>query len=193
MIRIYRKLFFSKLIIALDDEYFDELIKKRLYKSYSSVVALTYRDLTLPDFGRMVKTTALIDLTQTPSAVFARFNDTTRNEIRRTENNERLRFKAEDQNFHGLYDLYKKFEFSQGRVPIRFIEFQNYPIFAAYLDDELISAVSIFSGGKHLRIRSIFSKRLAVDDKEMYKIISNASRRVIWEVCTWGKNGGFLF
>lgn len=191
MIRRSKKLFFSKLIVALDDEYLDDLVEKQLYKNYDFVVALTYRDLALPDFDCLSKTTALIDLHPMSLEIFAKFNDTTRNEIRRTENNTRLSFRTEDRNFKKLYDLYKKFEFSQGRVPINFAEFQEYPVFAAYLDGEPISAVSIFSGGKYLRIRSIFSKRLAADDKEMYKLISNASRRIVWEICRWGKERGF--
>ena len=193
MILKQKKLFFSKLIIALDDNYFDEFVAKRAYQEHSFVVALSYRDLTLTDFDRLVKKTALIDLSTTLSEIFAGFNNTTRNEIRKTEKNNRLVFKIEDDNYEELYNLYKKFEFEQGRVPISFIEFREYPIFAAYLDDEPISAVSVFSGGKYVRIRSIFSKRLAVDDKEIYKIISNASRRVIWDVCKWAKEQGFSF
>lgn len=191
MILESKKLFFRKLNIVLEDQYFDNLIKKNLYKQYGTVVALSYQDLHLLDFQRIVKRTALINLTLKKEDIFSRFNATTRNEIRKTEHNDKLAFKTEDQSFSSAYKLYKEFEFSQGRVPVSLGDFKKYSLFTAYYCGELVSAVSIVDGDNRLRIRSIFSKRLKVENKDLYKIISNSTRRVIWEACKWGKERGF--
>jgi len=146
---------------------------------------------TASNFKVIKKTTALIDLTPEENNIFANFNDTTRNEIRKAERNNKLVFKSEDNNFSTLYNLYKEFEFSQKRIPISIKDFKQYTFFSAHYDEEPISAISIVSGQKYLRIRSIFSKRLKTDSKDLYKVISNASRAVVWEICKWGRKNGF--
>jgi len=191
MILETKKFFFRKLNIILEDRYFDNLIDSGSYKNYGSVVALSYRDLSLPNFFKITKKTALIDLTQSEEGIFAKFSSTTRNEVSKFLRNHRLVFKSEDDNFQEIYSLYKDFEFSQGRVPIGIGSFKKYPIFSAYYDGIPISAISIMSGSQHLRIRSIFSKRLEVENKEFYKTISNATRGIVWGLCKWGKENSF--
>jgi len=191
MIKESKKLFFKKLDLILEDDFLVKISDSRGYKKYGSVVALSYKILDLKDFFRKEKNTSVIDLTQDIDTVFSKFSDTTRNEIRKTERNKELSFVQDDSNYDNLYILYKDFEFYQKRVPINTEQFKVHTIFSAYYKDKPISAVSVTKSDKELRIRSIFSKRLKTDDKEIYKLISNASRRVIFEVCKWGKENGF--
>jgi lipid II:glycine glycyltransferase (peptidoglycan interpeptide bridge formation enzyme) len=189
MVIITRRLFLRKAQVFLDDEYF---LKALQSKSFDMVIALSYKN-----FGPMTgvsvreKTTALIDLLPDSLEIFKKFHDTTRNEINKTYKNDLLTIYREDVNKLPAYKMYSIFERSQGRRPLPMSEFCRFKLFSAYYKDEIISAITIIESGDRLRIRSIFSKRLAVMDKEVMKIISNASRRLMWEICQWGKDAGY--
>src|SRR5207244_4388578 len=90
------------------------------------------------------------------------------------------------------YKLYAEFERAQGRVPVERSEMCLYRLFSAHYRGQLVSAVYVTEGRELLRIRSIFSRRLETDDQDLRKVISNASRRVMWEVCRWGMANGFI-
>lgn len=134
----------------------------------------------------------LIDLCKSLPEILQGFNDTTRNEIRRTEKINKLFFRNGSLPNTESYKLYSDFEFSQRRVPVNFQAISSTLLFSAYYNNEIISGVYLISAGKYLRIRSIFSKRTNAGDKEVYKIIGYATRRIIWEICKWGKNNGYV-
>jgi len=141
----------------------------------------------LVNFKLRAKTTALINLEQTEDDIFGKFRDTTRNEIRRTYKNSDLSFRFFNSVDDESYDIYKDFEYLQGRLPAPKENLKNCLFFGAYYKNKLISAIYLIATRPYLRIRSIFSKRLRSEDKELYKIISNSTRRLIWEICQWGK------
>ena len=147
--------------------------------------------MSLPGFETRTKTTAVIDLHQQQDDIFSHFNDTTRNEIRKTYNISDFKVVSLDRNFDEAYILYKKFEYKQGRVPFTRNDLKDCLIFSAYLKGDMISAIFVDKGVNDLRIRYIFSKRLQTEDKELYKMIAYATRRVMWEVCIWGKANHF--
>jgi len=188
MILRTKKLFFNTINVILEDDKLDELIKSG---RYSKISALSYKRMNLPDFSVQTKTTALILLDKEEDEIFSKFNHTTRNEVRRTYKNKDLKFIADDKNFDESYSLYKDFEYTQGRVPVSKRELKGCKLFSANYKGEMISAVYLTTSFPYLRLRSIFSKRLKVDDKELRKIISNATRRIIWEVCLWGQKNNF--
>lgn len=185
-----KKLFFNTITITLDDM---ALFDAARSGDYSRITAISYKKYDLPGFRVRTKTTALIDLKASEDDIFAKFNDTTRNEIRKTYKNDRLEFREprDDSEEREVYGMYREFEFGQGRVPVSFSEMKLYRCFAGFLDGEPVSAMYVVESKPYLRLRSIFSKRLKTDDKESYKTMSNASRRVIWEICRWGKANGF--
>lgn len=188
MILETKKLFFNTVNVILEDDRIDGIIKSG---KYSKISAVSYKKTNLPNFSVQTKTTALILLDQHEDEIFRKFNDTTRNEIRRTFKNDDLEFIADDKNFDESYSLYKDFEYTQNRVPVYKKELKYCKLFSAYYKGEMVSAIYITTSSSYLRIRSIFSKRLKVDDKDLRKIISNATRRVMWEICLWGKKNNF--
>lgn len=188
MILKQRRMFFNIILLMLEDEIISDIIKN---SSYSKISITTYKKMDMPGFDELVKTTALIDLTLNTDDIFSKFSDTTRNEIRKTYRNDDFVIINDDNNFDDAYRLYEKFEYAQGRVPVARNVLKKCKLFSVYFKKELISAIFITESPKYLRIRSIFSKRLQTENKEMYKIISNATRRVIWETCLWGKENGF--
>ena len=169
----------------------DAIVTPSLERRYSSVVAISYELIDLPGWTVRVKTTALIDLTDSPDAIFSKFNDTTRNEIRRTLKNDDFQSVHGDEWFERSYRLYSEFEHSQSRLPVSKDELHSLEFFGVAYKGELVSGMYVMASGNFLRIRSIVSKRLATGSKEMYKVVSNASRRVIWDICKWGTAGGY--
>ena len=66
----------------MEDDKFGYIRKSGIY---SKISATSYRKMQLPDFETLVKTTAIIDLIASKDKIFRKFNDTTRNEIRKTD------------------------------------------------------------------------------------------------------------
>lgn len=184
-----KKLWFKKAQIFLEDKLPDI---KYLENKYDSVVIVSHKKLDLPGWNLKEKDTALIDLTLPDEEIFKKFSDTTRNEIRRTYNNEDLTFEL-NQNFEKSYDLYCKFEKSQGRKPVNSKEMKSFKLGLALLKNDPIYGFYIIESYPYARIRSIFSKRLSVEDREVMKIISNSGRRLLWEICRDLKKRGFVF
>lgn len=189
MIISQKKLFFHTASIILEDEKISELFRSN---KYSSIVALSYQKLDLPEFTSFSKPTLCIDLRKTEEEIMQGFNDTTRNEIRKTYKDEKLHIVMKDTVDIEFYNLYRNFEFSQGRVPTSIESLSGMLCFGAYIGGELVSGLYVIQSQPYLRIRSIFSKRLVVEQKEIYKQIAYATRRLVWEVCLWGKARNFI-
>lgn len=184
MILETRKLFFKSVFIVFDDDALKNAVKSG---EFSSITAISRNVLSLPNFNIKTKTTAVIDLTKSEEEIFAKFNETNRNEIRKTDKLASFRVVAENGDFVGAYSLYKDFERAQGRVPFTKNYFKDCSVFLAYYNGEAISGIFVDKGEKDLRVRCIFSKRLKTEDKELYRIIGHATRRLMWEICLWGK------
>jgi len=183
-----KKLFFNTIKIILDDSEASRAIQS---KKYSYINIFSYDKVDWPGFYVIEKTTALIDLQKEEADIFKNFSDTTRNEIRRTYKNENLKFLFNESPTDDSYKFYKDFEYLQGRVPVSKEALMGIKCFSAYYGGNFISAIYVIDQYPYLRIRSIFSKRLEAEDKELYKIISNASRRLVWEICQWGRKNNF--
>lgn len=196
-----KKFGFKHLIIYFEDELFLQAIKE---KKYPQVTLISYKKHIVPNVSVKEKTTGLIDLSGSPDDILSRMNDTTRNEIRRTFRNQDIICKEISGFDESVYKTYCDFERSQKRIPIKKDEFGLYRYFCCYHKDQLLSVVSVVEAKPHLRVRSIFSLRLSVEhkaqntnspeqekDRELMKLISNASRRIMYETCLWGHKNGF--
>jgi hypothetical protein len=184
MIFVNKKFFFKKALILLDDEALFNVAHKN---PYAYVSAISYSEYKLSNWKRKEKDTALINLRIPEEEIFTGFNDTTRNEIRKTYSNDQLSISQNEADFVELYELYSSFERAQGRKPMEEKEARRYIPFAVKYGSEIIAGQFVYASRPWLRIRSIFSKRLEVPDKEMIKVISNAGRRLMWEICRWGR------
>jgi len=184
MIFLEKNFIFNAARIVLEDDKINQYLDK---KKYQKIVIITYKKMNLgEDFTVGHKLTPNIYLNQGLDNIFSKFNETTRNEVRRTFKNPDLKFMANDKNFNEIYELYKNFEYSQGRTPFNGRTMKNFLAFSAYHKKELVSVILCFDTFPYLRARSICSKRLETEDKEKYKIISNATRGLIYEICRYG-------
>lgn len=185
MVVIKKKFIFNTVRIVLEDDKIDKYLDK---KKYQKIVIITYKKLNLGrDFKIKHKLTPNIYLSQELDDIFSKFNHTTRNEIRKTFKNSDLRFVSDDKNFKEVYGVYKNFEHFQGRIPFSKQAMKDYLVFSAYYKGELISIILCFDSFPYLRARSICSKRLEIENREKCKAISNATRRLVYEICKYGK------
>ena len=161
---------------------------EKFKKNYAAIYLVSYEKKDLPGFSVKIKETPIIYLNKKIEEVFSSFNETTRNEIRRTFDDKipGLKIVVNDQNLSANYQLSKIFEYQQGRVPEKIAMYRGCRLFAAYLNGEIISSVICYDNNQILRAKAICSKRLLIKDKETYKIISYATRRLIYEACQWG-------
>ena len=189
MVFLKKKFIFNTVRIILEDDKISQYLDK---KKYQKIVIISYKKLDLgKDFFIYHKLTPNIYLSQELDDIFSGFNETTRNEIRKTFKNLDLKFVADDKNFDKIYKLYREFEYTQKRVPFSKDAMKDYLVFSAYYIGELVSIILCFDSFPYLRARSICSQRLKVDDKEKYKVISNATRRLVYEICKYGKERGY--
>lgn len=169
----------------------DDESKVQSLHSYGYIHIASYRALQLgASFSLRKKETLIIDLTQSMEVIFAAFNKTGRNEIHKTERDTDYVFTVLDKNIRKIYSLHKKFERAQGRRPIPKAEFTKGQIFAAYYKNELVAAISTYSDDTNLRINQIFSLRLEhrkETEVNMRNVVSCASRRLVYEICLYGK------
>lgn len=164
-----------------------------LKNKYSAIYILSYDRKELPEFSVKEKDTPVIYLNQSIDEIFSGFNSTTRNEIRKTFDDKipGLKFVSNDSDLKSNYNLSVDFEKSQGRRPDDINQYMGCKIFSAYYNNELISSIVCFDNSKVLRAKVICSKRLKTDSRELYKIISYSSRRLMYEICQYGIANGY--
>ena len=182
-----KKLFFKTALVVLDDNAAEKVSTR---SDLNRIIVVSHSRLSLPKFS-LIKSgkTGLINLKKTDEEILASFNKTTRNEIRKTENTPELKFISEAP-FEEAYGLYASFERAISRTPFPKSALASCTAFLAYERDTPVSGIFVYPSKPILRIRSIFSKRVSVKDYEGYKRLSNAGRRLIYEVCLWGKRNG---
>ena len=185
-----KKFIFNTVRIVMEDDKIDKCLDK---KKYQKIVIISYNNLNLgKDFHVHHKLTPNIYLDKDLEDILLGLGASTRNQVRRTFREPDLKFVPDDKNFNEVYEVYRGFEYAQGRVPFSKKAMKDYLVFSAYYKGELISMILCFDSFPFLRSRSICSKRLEAGyrDKTKYRIISIATRRLVYEVCKYGKERG---
>lgn len=165
-----------------------------LSNDFSQLHFVSLKNFEAPGFFKVTHKTPVIFLNNGPKEIFQKFNKTTRNEINKTMESTELFFENNSSNFNGFYELYKNFEATKKRltsIPSLDNLLKNSRLFLAYYKKEVISAVLCYDNGEVLRANIICSKRLSEGDKEFFKLISNSSRRLIFEICKYGIENGY--
>jgi len=164
-----------------------------LKKKYSAIYILSYYHREMKGWHIKHKQTPVIDLSQPMDNIFKNFNHTTRNEIRRTFDHKipGLDIKVDDQDIKANYNLSKQFEYKQGRVPETITTYQGCKFFAAYYNNKIISSVICFDSPPVLRAKAICSLRLKTKNKQLYKIISYSTRRLIYEAIKYAHKNNY--
>lgn len=181
-------LFFTYARVILNDELLQRLIRDH---AYSYIVGVSHKELVfnVPVAMRQKKTINIY-LRKPLEEVFRGFSDTARNEIRRTETMRDLTFTKDDGNWDAVYAMYKIHRKARG-LPVQKVSFlQQCMAFNAYWRGELVSTITCYDAKPYLRIQNIFS-RIAGDDRELRRVTGYASRRLVYEICKFGNEGGY--
>jgi len=184
-----RYLFFTYARVILDDELLRHLIHNR---SYSYIVGVSHKELSfdMPVSVRK-KQTINIPVNKPIEDIFRGFNDTARNEIRRTECMEELTFTINDGSWDEVYAMYKDHRKAR-KLPIHPLSFLQFALlFNAYWKGKLISTITCYDAKPYLRVQNIFSK-IAESDKETRRITGYATRRLVYEICKFGSENGYV-
>ena len=181
-------LFFRYARVILNDELLTRLIHERVY---SYIVGVSHTKIAFEyNVSMRQKKTLIIPLDASLEQVFRSFNDTARNEIRRTERTPEFAFTVNDGKWDDVYALYRAHRKERG-LPIHPLHFLKWGmLFNAYWKGVLISTITCYDAKPYLRIQNIFSK-LAGKDKELRRITGYASRRLVYEICKYGNENGY--
>jgi hypothetical protein len=181
-----RRWWFRTLLVLFDDE---AALVNATSKRGSHIEAMSYNDLTLPQFSlTQEKKAGIIDLSGSLDEVLASFNTTAQKKISRTMRYEGFRFEAYDWPFPPEgYELYAAFERERGNVPFPLIRLRSCRLFLGYDQNAPVSGAFVYPTIPIARARSFFSRRRSVSDHEAYKRVSLASNRIIFEICRWAK------
>lgn len=187
---IEKKKYFLKMAeVVLDDERGLEISRNR--KNYDHINIISYNQLPIDGFKLKKKRSARIKLAGVIDEVLSGFDSTCRKHIKRTFKMENLSFKMVDGDLDRTYSAYQEFERANGRTPFAKSSFKDMLIFNAYDGDEIISSIIFYDTSPSLKAHTIFSRRLNVQDKEKYKIISYATRRLVYEICDFALGKGY--
>lgn len=166
-----------------------------LKKKFQYVFLVVYKKIApemLPEFQVQHRQTALIDLTLPLEAIFQKFKDNTRNEIRRAQKEDGLSFVHDDKNFAQVYSCYKKFERARKWIPTPRSEMKQHLLFSAYYNGRIISGITCYGHNDILRVAKIFSIRNQKNDEGVKNaIIGYASRNLVYEICQYAKDHGY--
>ncbi len=187
-----RKFLMNSLRVLYQNEDLSKLLDK---SEYDIITVISYCDLGLEKDGFKCKRKGLanIHLYGSPEEILGRFVRTTRQEVNQTYDIEGLLFRVGEPNSKEMYELYSKFELAQERKPWGENTFLGVINFNAYYNGELIASVPCYDLYPYLQVRAIFSKRLDVSNQTLRKIIGRAGRRLIFEICKYGKEREYEF
>lgn len=158
---------------------------------YSFVVS--YGEFQDSDYEVVDKNSCLINLSGDIDSIFSTFKATCRNEIRRTEKIAGLSFHDKVEDFDGIYSFHRECEEQRDWYPIPREELRNSIVFYSAYRGIPISGMSCYSSGTRLRVGRIFSRRRADHFENLQPIVfSGAARRIVFELCKFGKERGFL-
>lgn len=182
--------FFRTLRVVLDNERLREALAAR---RHTYITGLSYDgSLGGTEIRINAKKTPVIDCAGKSDEDFLRgANDTTRNEIRRTFKTPELSFAVPDQNRMAIWQMYAEFERAGGRSPRGFSYFNESLFAGAYYNGALVAAIICYDGKPYLRAHAIVSLRKI--ETELKKYISFATRRLVFELAKFGREGRYAW
>jgi len=161
-------------------------------KEYDCIEYLTCpAELTLPHSHSSKHYTLVLDLTNELESIWRGFNRTTRNEIMQAQ---KIGIKVSiDNSYKDFIDSYEQFARFKGlaatTLPSRVMPKKGF-LFSAEFDGQILSWHYFLSDDKYCRSYMITSK-LPSANRSVAKLISRASRLLIWEAIKSFKARGF--
>lgn len=166
---------------------------ERLKQTSWYLFLVSYQPIkSLKGFRIDEKNAVIIDLTTPLESIFQKFKSNTRKEIRHIERNPDVSFRRLDPNIDEVFQCYANFEKLRGWRPALKEEIRNSLIFSASRGGKVIAGITCYHHRNLLRVGKIFSERLSSNDETLDSaLIGQATRKLVWEICQYGKENNF--
>lgn len=156
---------------------------------YSFVVS--YGAFEDEDYTTVDKNALVINLNQKQEDILSDFSATTRNEIRRFDKIEALKFYDSVTEPEKFFQFYENCELDRNWYPVPRSELDHSVVFYVTYDGTPISGMSAYSNGKFIRIGRIFSLRRSFKVPQSNLIFGCAAKRIVFEFCQYAKANDF--
>ncbi len=147
------------------------------------------------EYETVNKNSCIIDLTKGIEEVFSKFSATSRNEVRRADKINLLKFHSSISafNFDEFYAFHTQCEHDRGWFPIPPEELKNSVVFSASYDGQLIAGMSCYTHHNRMRIGRIFSNKRSNKNEAINNLVYGvASKRIVLELCKYGIENGYI-
>lgn len=154
---------------------------------YSFVVS--YGNFEDEEYQVVEKNACIIDLTKGIDDVFAKFNPTSRNEVRRADKIPEMVFHSSLENFD--FDTYYAFhtdcEKDRNWFPVPPEELRQSIVFSVTFNNILIAGMSCYAHANRLRVGRIYSNKRSHQSGVLTNLVYGvASKRIVFEICKYG-------
>jgi hypothetical protein len=167
----------------------DDTINLKTDYDYSFLVS--YGKFNDNSYETVYKNTLMLDLNQGIDTLFSKFKPTVRNEIRRSEKIDGLKFHYTIDNFETFYKFYSDCEHDRGWYPVPETEIKNSIIIYCSYNDVPISGMSGYTHGNKMRIGRIFSVRRSIKMDQPNLVYGAASKRIVFDFCKYAIEKGY--
>lgn len=157
---------------------------------YSFIVAMN--QFLDESYSVVDKKSCLIDLSRDIDSIISAFNSTSRNEYRRSERINGLRFHSSITAFDEYYEFYAGCEKDRDWFPVPPSELAGSIVFSASYEGDLISGMSCYGHGNRLRVGRIYSNKRSKKSEILNNTLyGSAAKRIIVEICKYGIEHGY--
>ncbi len=166
---------------------------KQLAAEFDYSFTVCYGSCESPNFATLQKNACLIDLSHGAETAFSGFHATSRNEVRRSEKIENLRFQlGTGGDFDTYFDFYKTCEQARAWFPVPEEELRQSVVFTAFFEENPISGMSAYTHEGYMRIGRIFSLKRSTQDERLNNLVYGcAAKRIVFELCQFAAAKGF--
>lgn len=166
-------------------------------KGYAYISAASYVPLPLPKRFRSLrtKTTPVIRIQgKTLDDIKAGFTASARNQVNKSETLTALKIVCGNskREVEESFKLCNQLEMAQGRPPFPWKKFASLSVCNAYYEGKLISTIAFVESVPVVRVFQFASMRMSDTlDKDRYKLIGVAGKRLVYELCRYGLAHGY--
>lgn len=183
--------FFGMKYARLLKESVDARLLGDLKKKYRYIALYSYTPIREEGFACRVQQTPIINLSPATDEIFQQFHKNTRQGIEYSRKAKGLTFVLPARDHDASYEFYRNIKKKDCVKPDLKKEFTGCFFANAYLNGRLIVSLSFYDTGRFFRAKHFVSLRKEMDDHGA--IAGHATRRLIWELCVYGKSHGYRF
>jgi hypothetical protein len=170
----------------------DKSVTKEYKSQFDYSFVISYSDFQDEDYTIQDKNALLIDLTKDLDTIFSDFTSTNRNQVRRSEKLDGLKFHYDIIDFDSFYEFYSNCEHDRNWFPVPKEELIESKIIYATYNDVPISGMTSYIDGSFMRIGRIFSLKRSIAMEQPNLVYGATSKRIVFDFCKMAKDLGLV-